>query len=64
MSVEKDSERQRHAKWVEQVHRFLRSGFGTEDIAVMMNCKLIDVKAEVEALCESGKLKKIYGIGE
>lgn len=62
MSAGKGLDQEDHVKWAEQVHRFLKSGFGTEDIAVMMNCKIVDVKAEVESLRKSGELDKIYGV--
>ena len=57
MSVEKDSERQSHAKWAEQVHRFLRSGYGVEDIAIMTNVEIKFVRHEVQELRQKGKLK-------
>lgn len=55
---------QQNTMWISQVRKLLKQGFGTEDIAIKLDCKLQDVKNEVDILRESGELKMIYGIGE
>lgn len=41
-------------RWQAQVRRFLKSGYGVEDIAVLMACNVADVKAEVDILRDQG----------
>ena len=52
---------QQNTTWIYQVRQMLKSGYGTEDIAINLKCKLQDVKNEVDILRQSGELKKIYG---
>ena len=46
-------------RWQAQVHRFLRTGYGVEDIAVLMACDVEHVRDEVSILRLEGELKGI-----
>ena len=46
-------------KWQRWVRRYLRAGYGTEDIAMMLKCDVSAVRLEVKILRESGKLREV-----
>ena len=51
---------QQNTTWIVMVRTLLKEGFGTEDIAVKLKCKLSDVRNEVQILREEGELDRIY----
>ena len=52
---------QQNTMWICQVKKLLKEGFGTEDIAIKLKCKINDVRNEVKILREMGELDRIYG---
>ena len=49
-------------QWQAQVARFLRQGYGVEDIAVLMACDAEHVRDEVFILRLDGKLEEILEV--
>lgn len=49
-------------RWIAQVRRFLASGYGVEDIAVIMACDVEDVRREVDIHRSMGNLRKVLGV--
>lgn len=48
-----------NSNWQARVRALLREGFGVEDIAVRLSCRVEDVRREVEILRATGELKEI-----
>ena len=55
---------QQNTTWMVRVRQLLDQGYGTEDIAIKLECDVKHVRNEVQILRETGALKRIYGIGE
>ncbi len=51
----------RNSLWIVKVRICLQDGYGVEDISLMLNCSVEDVRREVEILRESNLLALIYG---
>lgn len=51
----------RNSHWIVKVRICLQDGYGVEDISLMLNCSVEDVRREVEILRESNLLALIYG---
>lgn len=51
---------ERNEIWQLEVNDLLREGFGSEDIAVRLDCNIHHVRAEIRILRDSGELEAIY----
>ncbi len=45
--------------WMVKVRTLLGQGFGVEDIAIRLNCRVADVRREVEIYRQEGRIKEI-----
>ncbi len=45
--------------WMVRVRTLLGQGFGVEDIAIKLNCRVADVRREVEIYRQEGRIKEI-----
>lgn len=55
-----DRKAYQNSDWQWRVRGLLRSGFGVEDIAKLLDCKLETVRQEVSILREDGDLESIF----
>jgi DNA-binding NarL/FixJ family response regulator len=52
-----------NSDWQWRVRRLLKAGFGVEDIAEILKCKLETVRQEVSILREDGDLESMFRNG-
>ena len=45
--------------WMVRVRTLLGQSFGVEDIAIKLNCRVADVRREVEIYRQEGRIKEI-----